>query len=412
MSKRNIIAAAIIMAFIFWGCNLFGGSPTPTQEVPLLPTPTQGAPTLPSPTSAEAEPTQSPPEIETPTTPACSLSALSDATVYTRPSTDSGIFGTLSAGMSVDALARTVDGWLGFDPGVAQAANTGVFRLRWVQESGSISMQGNCDALPLVSGPPAGICFEMPMDETPVYAAPDSGAALVATLSLNDYAAVIGRSPNNWYRIDMALGNAPSDQAGWIAEEMINLNGPCEALPLINIPAGEKFTPSALNCTLTANAGIAAYARPSTQANFFGNFQTGMSVPASAKTADGWIGFDPGVAQAANIGIFRLRWVEPGTDFTLSGNCDQLPIVIGPPPNVCFTMAMGDSPILEEPNPAAGVAATLHSEEFAAVIAQTSDHWYRVDLGFGNALSNLAGWLQGDFVNFNGPCENLPVVSP
>ncbi len=411
MSRNTIIAASILLACIFWGCNLFTGSPTPTQELPILPTSTQG-PVLPSPISAETGPTQGLPEVNTPIATACSLSALSDTTVYMRPSPDSDVFGALSAGMVVDALARTADGWLGFDPGVAQAANSGIFRLRWVQVSGSFSLQGNCDALPLVTAPPSGICFSMSMGETPVYAAPDASSALVATLNLNEYAAVIGRALNNWYRIDMALGNAPSHQAGWIPEEGINFNGPCEALPLIDNPAGERFTPSGLNCTLTANAGIAAYFRPSSEADFFGNFQSGMSVPASARTADGWIGFDPGVAQAANIGIFRLRWVEPEANFTLSGDCDGLPIVIGPPPKVCFTMAMGDSPIFEEPNSATALVATLFGEEYAAVIARTADNWFRLDLEFGNATSNQAGWLSGDQVNFNGPCENLPVVSP
>lgn len=411
MSRKTLIAVSIALTILFWGCNLLTGLPSPEQEATIRATDTQETfpPGLPS---KGAEPTQAPPQFDTPIAPTCSLSALSDTAVYMRPSTEADVFGTLSAGMVVDALARTADGWLGFDPGVAQAANSGGFRLRWVQMGSSIGTQGDCDALPLVSAPPPGICFAMPIDKTLIFAAPDASAAPVSTLGVNDYAAVIGKSANNWYRVDMALGSPASNEAGWISGEMINLIGPCEALPLISIPAGERFTPSGLSCTLTADAGIAAYARPSLEADFFGNFQTGMSVPVSAKTAEGWIGFDPGVAQAANIGIFRLRWVAPDAAFTLNGDCGALPIMVGPPPKVCFTMAMGDSPILEAPHASGATIATLFAEEYAAVIARTSDHWYHVDLGFGNAISNQVGWLSGEQVNFNGPCEDLPVLLP
>ena len=44
----------------------------------------------------------------------------------------SDIFGTISVGDTHEALARTADGWVGFDPGVAQAANVGLARHRWV----------------------------------------------------------------------------------------------------------------------------------------------------------------------------------------------------------------------------------------------------------------------------------------
>jgi len=411
MSRKTILAVSIALAIVFCGCSIFTSVTTPTQEVTILPTATQGS-LPPSPTSAGTEHTQLPPEVETPVGLACNLSALSDTTVYLRPSTGSDVFGTLSAGEVVEVLARTADGWFGFDPGVAQAANTGIFRLRWVQMSGNISMEGGCDLLPVATALPLGICFTMPMGETPVYAAPDVSSEVIAVLNLNDYAAVIGKTASNWYRVDMALGRAPSYQAGWISEETVNLNEPCEALPFIGIPAGERFTPSGLDCTLTANAGIAAYVRPSLEADFFGNFQTGMSVAVSARTVDGWIGFDPGVAQAANIGIFRLRWVEPDADFTLGEDCDGLPTLVGSPAKVCFTMAMEDSPIFEMPESDADVIATLHVEEYAAMIARTPDQWYRVDLGFGNATSSQAGWLQGDLANFNGLCDNLPIVSP
>ena len=38
----------------------------------------------------------------------------------------------MSAGDTYDILARTAEGWVGFDPGVAQAGNIGLAHHRWV----------------------------------------------------------------------------------------------------------------------------------------------------------------------------------------------------------------------------------------------------------------------------------------
>ena len=77
------------------------------------------------------------------------------------------------------------------------------------------------------------------------------------------------------------------------------------------------------------------------------------------RTADGWLGFDPGVAQAANVGIFRLRW-----------------------------------------------------SDYAAVTGKTKEDWARVDLSVGNVGPDLAGWVQEVTLNLNGPCDDLPMVEP
>lgn len=54
------------------------------------------------------------------------------------------------------------------------------------------------------------------------------------------------------------------------------------------------------------------------------------------KTADGWWGFEPGVAQAASSGLFRLRWVLEGTSgLTFGGDCEGVPVVPGPEAGVC-----------------------------------------------------------------------------
>ncbi|MBN1312839.1 MAG: hypothetical protein JXB30_15605 [Anaerolineae bacterium] len=61
----------------------------------------------------------------------CWVTNQDSLTAYMESSATAEVFGTAEAGMSAAALARTKDGWLGFDPGVAQAGNQGRARLRW-----------------------------------------------------------------------------------------------------------------------------------------------------------------------------------------------------------------------------------------------------------------------------------------
>ncbi len=69
----------------------------------------------------------------------CEFTGTADLTVYRLPTADSDIFGTLPAGETHEVLARTADGWVGFDPGVAQAGNTGLARHRWIQLNATLS---------------------------------------------------------------------------------------------------------------------------------------------------------------------------------------------------------------------------------------------------------------------------------
>ena len=73
------------------------------------------------------------------------------------------------------------------------------------------------------------------------------------------------------------------------------------------ILAGCVPTPD--SCTLSANGPLAAYYLPDDTSDVFGELFPGDAFEALARTAEGWVGFDPGVAQAGNIGLARHRWV-------------------------------------------------------------------------------------------------------
>jgi hypothetical protein len=164
----------------------------------------------------------------------CNYTATADVTIYSRPDLSADVFSTQGAGFSIQPTARTANGWYGFDPGVAQAANIGSFRLRWLPP-GSGTLTGSCSSLPEVWAPRPGICYFMPMGPVEVYSAPDTTSSVVWTLQVGQFAAVLGEDPSgNFARVDLAPGNTGSNLEGWVEATTLNINGPCSGLPTIN----------------------------------------------------------------------------------------------------------------------------------------------------------------------------------
>jgi hypothetical protein len=175
---------------------------------------------------------------------------------------------------------------------------------------------------------------------------------------------------------------------------------------------GSSNGPVAGSCDFTASNEVTIYNRPHLSADVFSTQGAGFSIQPTARTSNGWYGFDPGVAQAANIGSFRLRWLPPGSG-TLAGGCSSLPVVWAPLPGICYDMPMGATNVYEEPDTAATVATTLQLGEFAEVVGMhSSGDWAQVDLGPGNTGSHVEGWVEASTLNMNGPCGSLPTVSP
>lgn len=83
-------------------------------------------------------------------------------------------------------------------------------------------------------------------------------------------------------------------------------------------------------CDVTSVNEADALYESSFTAEKFGTASAGETTHALARTGDGWIGFDPGVAQAGNEGRARLRWYKPGTQLTFSpqGCNNTLPLVL------------------------------------------------------------------------------------
>jgi pSer/pThr/pTyr-binding forkhead associated (FHA) protein/predicted Ser/Thr protein kinase len=201
----------------------------------------------------------------------------------------------------------------------------------------------------------------------------------------------------------------------------------------------EEPAPVLVTCEAAASEEVWVYARPpvtdllSTTVEIFGKMPAGTWVTIEGRTANGWLGFDPGVAQAANVGVFRLRWLDPNDPKTLKGDCGAVPEVVGPVPGVCYTMPMGETSVYESPDTASRVLLTLDWGDYAAVLGQTQDtdgdglgDWAEIDLTVGNLRDKLTewgysidslrdhpGWVLGSTLNLNGDrCADLPVVTP
>jgi hypothetical protein len=182
--------------------------------------------------------------------------------------------------------------------------------------------------------------------------------------------------------------------------------------PASSASASPPVVSTAGACQITALNEVTIYQRPSTAADVFSTQPAGFNIKFSARTSSGWLGFDPGIAQAANIGSFRLRWIAPGTQ-TVSGACSRLPVVWGPPPGICFDMPMEDVNVHATADSSSAVVVRLHVGEFAAITGQTADgNWVKLDLGPGNTGSTATGWVESSTSNVNGPCGSLPTITP
>lgn len=166
-------------------------------------------------------------------------------------------------------------------------------------------------------------------------------------------------------------------------------------------------------CTLSTDAISTVYDRPSTSASVFGTIDPSESVVLGGRTADGWLGFDPGVAQAPNVGPFRLRWIAPSTAVTLSGSCAALPTVASVPPHTCFIMAQTDILIRQTAQGTSPAIARMHFGDYIEATGRTGkgpDVWIRVSSPAGTLPAGTSGWISLTDVNFNGDCDRLPRI--
>lgn len=163
------------------------------------------------------------------------LSPRDSLRVYCRPSTASSPFGVLAPGESLMVCSRTVGGWLGFQPGVAQAGNIGPFRLRWVRPDSS-AMPADSVRLSWVEPLLPRAVYLMAYDTVRVFASPPGESEPLAVIPRNGWARVEARDPSgNWY-----LVRTESGCLGWSSLTAAGLSGDPDTLPTVKPSPGES----------------------------------------------------------------------------------------------------------------------------------------------------------------------------
>lgn len=149
-----------------------------------------------------------------------------------RPDSASQTWSALPPGESLEIAVTTADGWLGFEPGVAQAGNSGSFRYRWIRPDAPFAIvSGDPALLEIVWGPSAGYAYAMTFEPVPVHLEPDFLSEVVDSMPRNSAASITCRIPG-WYRIDPVNGPHPGTAPGWVSESAVSINGGIESVPL------------------------------------------------------------------------------------------------------------------------------------------------------------------------------------
>lgn len=162
---------------------------------------------------------------------ACAAELAATTQAYARPARQGARFGALlAAGERVALVGRSHDGWWAFAPGVAQAANVGPFRLRWYPPETRLRIPDTpaCRDLPVVVGPPAGVCFQMAQAAHLLRVEPSEDASVLSTLAPGDWVAIVGGN-GAWLELDTSVGSTTDKGHAYLPRAEANVNGPCEA---------------------------------------------------------------------------------------------------------------------------------------------------------------------------------------
>ena len=166
---------------------------------------------------------------------ACVVTAVEAVTAYMRP--DGEVFATLDAGMSVEAVTRTLDGWYGFDPGIAQAPNQGLDRLRWVATGLGTSVCGWTATAPTCRLSMAVWC------RRPWWLQPRITRFVVTpTGTLNDYVAgLVGRRHGHRALLEVHLPGDPSGEPMLVLDELPLSGDTLVTVPFHTPDSGVRF---------------------------------------------------------------------------------------------------------------------------------------------------------------------------
>jgi uncharacterized protein YgiM (DUF1202 family) len=354
-------ALKVFLMFIAVGaaaCNLsFSGQP-PTPTVRFVPTntlsqfPTQTVrPTTNTPQPTNTSLPQPTSNVPPPYTvrqlvpgPVCSVSPnVAAANIRSGPGVNFPVLGVLPANNWVLASRIEPGGWY-------QISYAGtVVHGGWISNTVATLAQpcscgpNNCSVVnppppvtltPIPTNTPSpDVCSIWPLtpsDNVNIYYQPSVDAAVWDNLQNVKGIRVSYRTADGWYAVGPLNGQAPLVgiyTLRWIrSDARITLTGaPCGVLKTVDIsyPAPSGCSVSPMNIS-----SIPIYSQHSFDLPAAGTLTSGSSALAVGQTPpnyggapNGWYAIDPGIAQAGNVGKYRLRWIPIDNNVQLNGDC-------------------------------------------------------------------------------------------
>jgi hypothetical protein len=314
---RRLLLFIITAMLCLGSLSLATCGPAPTATyVALLPTntvmPTATATVAPTLTLT---PTYTPTPTDTATPAAtpepCNFVVLEDIIAPRAPRAGADDFEALGPGYADEAVARTADGWLGFEPGIPQSHNVGIFRLLWLDPAASVDYTGGCDQLPIVTHPFGPLCAAVPIYDTEsIYAGPDGSFEPIAELDKFGWIEVIDWPLTDWWRVDLANSSLGANGYGWLRVDRVDLMFyHCQDL--------HEPDPNACLAYVDGQMEVTIYASPSLDAERVHMLGPGDFALVLPSQEEGRLYVDLG---SGNVGLNLTGWVD-ARDVGLYGSC-------------------------------------------------------------------------------------------
>lgn len=178
--------------------------------------------------------------------------------------------------------------------------------------------------------PPPGQCMVAVniQGDVSIYNQPTFDAGEYGLLRYGTFIPVVGLTQDGWYAVSVNTGIVPSPGIyayRWVrADPMVAIHGPCSNLEILDY----RYPANPAECRLVANSGqsVPMYNQPSELSGVWGTLTDVDSIHLVGQSFDGWYAVEPNVAQAANVGIWRLRWIK-GDAPVAAQNCGIIPTV-------------------------------------------------------------------------------------
>lgn len=162
-------------------------------------------------------------------------------------------------------------------------------------------------------------------------------------------------------------------------------------------------TPESIPCQFEALRDYPYYQYPNTSAPVISYFSTGEEVSPTHRTPNGFYGFDPGTGQAGLPGVFRLRWFLKTSYIPSTGDCNQLPVVMGPMAEICYVFLDSDTPLYSSDSQSSATIGSLNEGDYVMHLEMTAS-WQKVDLNVGSEQLDIVGWVPRDLTTPLGAC--------